>query len=172
MIRSEISQMVRERESMIPHTVPPQRVQIDRVLESAVVLSWKEVLQRRKDGIVHIEYDTAPEPSLQYVKIWVSTRRGLWDLICEYWMAQGTSRVPTRGLTFSNGYHSLQLQHILEHTLGHGDGIADPLSGDTSVSLILVHPPTIDDRQNATDCITEAYNRIGLAYPGAQGGAA
>ena len=128
MIRSEISQMVRERESMIPHTVPPQRVQIDRVLESAVVLSWKEMLQRRKDGIVHIEYGTAPEPSLQYVKIWVSTRRGLWDLICEYWMSQGTSRVPTRGLTFSNGYHSLQLQHILEHTLGHGDGIADPLS--------------------------------------------
>jgi hypothetical protein len=73
-----------EKPRMISSKEPTRRVQIDRVLESAVVLNWNDLLKSSHHGVVHIEYGTAPEPSLQYVKIWLSTTGGTWDLICQY----------------------------------------------------------------------------------------
>lgn len=149
---------------MIPNLLPVERVPIDRVLESAVVLSWKELLRSRRARVIHVEYGVAPEPSLQYVKIWLSRTRGTWDLICEYWMYPGPSRIRPVGLTFSNGYYSGALARMLEHMMRHQDGVANSLSGKTGVNLILVQPPTGDDELKASNCMTEAYQRIGLEF--------
>ena len=149
---------------MIPYLAPIEKVQIYRVLESAVVLSWKELLQSSHKGVVHVEYGTAPEPSLQYLKIWLARRRGTWDLICEYWMCRGTSTVPAAGLTFSNGYYSAHLAQMLEDVMRHQDGIPGSLSGQTSLGLIVVESPTEDDRQKAGNCMSHAYKQIGLKF--------
>ncbi len=164
--------MLTEEMLMIPSIAPPKRVKIDRVLESAVVLSWKDLLQSSDQGVVHVEYATAPEPSLQYLKIWLSTRRGTWDLICEYWMSPGSSRVPAVGLTFSNGYYSADLAQMLEHMMQHQDGFPNSLSGKSGVNLIQVQSPTEDDRLKAGSCINEAYQRLGLPCANIPGTAA
>jgi hypothetical protein len=141
---------------------PIKRIPIDRALVSAVVLSWNDLVKGSHPGIVHVEYGTAPEPSLQYLKIW-STTLGAWDLICEYWITLGSSRAPVAGLTFGNGYYSSDLKQMLGHLMRHQDKFPDPLSGKSSVKLMLVRPPTPDDRLRAGACIREAYRRLGLA---------
>jgi hypothetical protein len=157
---------------MIPNMPQAERIRIDHVLESAVVLSWKELLRGRHAGVVHVEYGVAPEPSLQYVKIWLLTRRESWDLMCEYWMCASPSRIPTAGLTFSNGYHSPALERILEHMMRCQDGVPNSLSGESGVNLILVDPPTLADELKARNCMTEAYRRIGLEFVKTPDGAA
>ena len=157
---------------MIPYLASRRRLQIEDILESAVVLSWKELLDSSHKGVVHVEYGTAPEPSLQYLKIWLSTTRGKWDLICEYWMSRGSSSLPAAGLTFSNGYHSAHLAHMLEDVMRRHGGIAGSLSGETSVGLIMVGPPTEGDTLEASDRMSKAYERLGLAFAATAGGAA
>lgn len=150
---------------MIPYVVQNQRAHIDEVLESAVMLSWQELQKGLRPGLISVEYGTAPEPSLQYVKMWRSPTRGTWDLICEYWISPGMAGRPAMGLTFSNGYHSASLKEILQEMMLHRDGFANSLAGHTGVSLIVVHAPTRDEQRKAKHCIIDAYQRIGLAYP-------
>ena len=38
--------------------------EIEHILESAVILSWKELLSGSDSATLHVEYATAPEPSL------------------------------------------------------------------------------------------------------------
>jgi hypothetical protein len=149
---------------MFPSKKPIKRVQINRVLESAVVLSWNDLVKGLHRVIIHVEYGIAPEPSLQYLKIWLSRTPGMWDLICEYWISPGPSLIPAAGLTFSNGYYSSDLEQILEQTIQHRDGFSDPLCGKSGVNLIRVPAPTEDDTLNARTCISEAYGRLGLVY--------
>ena len=156
---------------MIESITRTHRVEIARVLESAVVLSWKDLLRKSQKGLVHVEYGTAPEPSLQYLKVWLSTTRGTWDLICQYWTSSGSSKLPAAGLTFSNGYHSADLAVILEQMMQHHDGFTDSLSGKSSVNLIQVQSPTEGDRVKAGACMTEAYHRLGLLFAGSPGAA-
>lgn len=156
---------------MIESTARTQRVEIARVLESAVVLSWKELLDKSKEGLVHVEYGTAPEPSLQYLKVWRSTTRGTWDLICEYWASSGSSTLPAAGLTFSSGYHSADLARMLEQMMQHHDGFTDSLSGESGVNLIQVQSPTEGDRVIADARMTEAYHRLGLLFAASPGAA-
>jgi hypothetical protein len=150
---------------MMRAPAPLQRIPIDRALVSAVVLSWNDLVKGSLPQIVHVEYGTAPEPSLQYLKIWVSTAPGTWDLICEYWITLGSSRAPAAGLTFGHGYYSSDLKQMLGHLMRHQDNFPDPLSGKSGVKLILVQPPTEDDRLQAGVCIREAYRRLGLVRP-------
>jgi hypothetical protein len=151
-----------EEELMIQNQTPIKRIPIDRVLESAVVLSWNDLAKGSHPGIVHVEYGTAPEPSLQYLKIWLSKAPGKLDLFCQYWITLGSSPVPAAGLTFGNGYYSSDLKQMLAHLMRHQDNFPDPLSGKSGVNLILVQPPTEDDRLQAGACIREAYRRLGL----------
>jgi hypothetical protein len=101
----------------MPHGKRVMKVQMDRILESAVVLSWKDLLHISQEGLIHIEY--VPGPSLQYLKIWQLTGKGSWSLICEYWMSQGQAAKPVAGLTFSNDYHSEGLAEMLNVIMQH-----------------------------------------------------
>jgi hypothetical protein len=150
---------------------PNTRGRIDQVLESAVVLSWKELLKSPATAVVQVEYGTAPEASLQYLKMWLSTTRGQWDLFCEYWMSPGAARIPACGLTFSNGYYSAHLAGMLEVVMPHRNGIPNSLAGSTAVALIVVNSPTEQDKQKAGDCMSNAYERLGLKFVKPQGAA-
>lgn len=143
---------------------PATNLQIEDVLESAVILSWSELLSSAESAMVHVEYATAPEPCLQYLKIWRSRKQAQWDLICEYWVSAGPTGAPHMGLTFGRGYHSPCLTKILESILRHQGGIPDALSGKTKISLIVVGLPTPQEKLSATRCMSEAYQQRGLSF--------
>ena len=143
--------------------------EIEHILESAVILSWKELLSGSDSATLHVEYATAPEPSLQYLKIWRSGKRGEWDLICEYWISAGSAGVPKIGLTFCAGYHSARLAEILENLLRHQSNVPDTLSGKTKLNLIILALPTQQENLRATRCIAEAYENRGLSFASMRG---
>ena len=149
---------------MTPYVAPIGTSPIEEMLESAVVLSFSELLQEPRKGMVHVEYGTAPEPSLQYLKMWRSENHKGWDLICEYWASSGSAGSPERGLTFSNGCHSESLAEMLENSLSHHRGLPPALSGETKLNLILVASPTEEDVRKAATCMTAAYQRLGLVF--------
>jgi hypothetical protein len=151
---------------MIPCLAPVEIFPMEEMLESVVVLNWNELLQGPHKGMVHVEVGTAPEPSLQYLKIWLSKNHKGWDLICEYWASSGSAGSPARGLTFSNGYLCASLAEMLEKSLRRHDGFPAALSGETKLNLILVASPTDEDRRKAAVCMSATYQRLGLTFAG------
>src|SRR5256885_8095990 len=63
-----------------------QKITIDRMLECAVALNWNSLTRGDEDPAMQVEYRTGSSHALQYLKLWSSTKRGVWKLICEYWM--------------------------------------------------------------------------------------
>jgi hypothetical protein len=141
-------------------------LQIEQILESAVILSWNELLSGSDSAMVHVEYATAPEPCLQYLKIWRSAKQANWDLICEYWISAGSpgAGAPRIGLTFGPSYHSPRMTEILETILRHQGQIPDALCGETKLNLIVVASPTPQERLGAARCISEAFEQRGLSF--------
>jgi len=91
-------------------SLPAQDVKLDHVLESAVVLNWKDLVQGQAAGLVQVEYHVGGERSVDCLKMWCSTPRGYSSLICNYSVNPGWSGGPC----FSNGFHSRDLGRLLE----------------------------------------------------------
>src|ERR1700757_824501 len=96
---------------------PRTEVVIDRMLESAVVLSWNDLLKPSQKGLINIEHSSGT--TLPYLKIWQLTGKGEWSLVCEYWMASASFGATHKGITFSNGYRSEGLSGMLEVIMQH-----------------------------------------------------
>jgi hypothetical protein len=90
---------------------------LDSVLESAVVLSWADLIQSAQTALIHLEYGFAANGTVDYLKVWSSITRGHWLLACEYWMSE--SRFHSAGIHFENGYRSEGLAFILELIMQH-----------------------------------------------------
>ena len=144
-----------------PHGRPLLSVQIDRILESAVVLSWRDLVHPSQRGPLHIEY--VPGTRLPYLKIRQLTGRGEWVLVCEYWMSRELARAPVDRLIFSNGYHSAGLAEMLEVIIQHQDHFVDsrvrPRTGSIQVT-----PPTQQETLAAGACMRHAYECFGLTF--------
>ena len=67
---------------------------LERILESAVVISWAVLTGGTPTGLIHIEYGFAAGGTLDYLKVWSSLTRGHWLLACEYWMSENAFTVP------------------------------------------------------------------------------
>ncbi|HLW55407.1 MAG TPA: hypothetical protein VKW06_21440 [Candidatus Angelobacter sp.] len=141
----------------IPQGTTMVEVQMDRILESAVVLSWKDLLHPSQRGPIHIEY--APGTRLPYLKIWQLTGRGEWSLVCEYWMSRGLT---DDGMTFSNDYHSAGLAHMLGVIMQHQDSFAPSLK--PGAGLILVTLPTEQENSMSGACMKHVYESLGLCF--------
>ena len=144
-----------------PPGTPVTKVVIDRILESAVVLSWKDLLHGSQKGLLRIEY--APGTILSYLKIWQLTGRGEWSLVCEYWMAGGVTGNQLEGMTFSNDYHSVGLAGILQVIMQHQNSFF-PSAWKTGTGLIQVTLPTEQESLDATACMKSAYDSLGLTF--------
>src|SRR5947199_8760938 len=90
----------------------PYENSLERILESAIVVSWADLMCGIQTGLIHIEYGFAAGGTLDYLKVWSSVSRGHWLLACEYWMSASTFH--GTGVHFDNGYQSQGLAHILE----------------------------------------------------------
>jgi len=136
-------------------------IELDRILASAVVLSWQDLLHATHGGLIHIEY--APGKTLQYLKVWELTGKGEWSLVCEYWMSCGPAGLPRDGMTFSNDYHSAGLTDMLELIMQHQDRFSDSLDRP-GAGLIQVTLPTAQESLAATACMRQAYESLGLTF--------
>src|SRR5438477_9155639 len=68
----------------------PGNQDLERVLQSAIVVSWADLMHGVQTGLIHIEYGFATGGTLDYLKLWSSVSRGHWLLACEYWMSAST----------------------------------------------------------------------------------
>jgi len=120
------------------------RPSLDRVIENAVVLSWSELMPKATRGIIHVEYHSGPERLLEYLKVWSSTERGYWNLVCEYWKCSLWSHVP--GLTFGKSCQPGDFSRSLESVMRHENDFERLPQED---GLIQIYPPTTEDKRLA-----------------------
>src|SRR5579864_75213 len=138
------------------------KIQMDRILTSAVVTSWRDLAHGPQKGLIHIEY--APGKSLEYLKIWQLTGKGEWSLVCEYWMPNGTTAAARDGIRFSNDYHSAGLAGMLKIIMQHQESFAAASLMAPGAGLIQVTLPTDQESMAAMDCMRHAYESLGLTF--------
>ena len=85
----------------------PGKTSLEQLLECGIQASWTELTATAGTALMRVEYHPGGDVPLEFVKIWASTVRGYWSLVCEYWPRSLSSR--PAGLTFSNQYHSAGL---------------------------------------------------------------
>jgi hypothetical protein len=133
---------------------------LERTLESAVIVSWADLINEAQTGLIHIEYGFAPTGTLDYLKIWSSLTRGHWLLACEYWMSESTFH--GAGVRFDNGYESEGLSNILERVMQHQNSFVLPPNLGRQ-GLLQIPTPTEEDRAAAGEWIRDAFDRLGSA---------
>jgi hypothetical protein len=137
---------------------------LERILESAIVVSWADLMRGAQAGLIHIEYGFASGGTLDYLKFWSSLTRGHWLLACEYWMSASTfHRI---GVHFDNGYQSAGLAHILEAVMQHQAVFTLPADLGRQ-GLLQIPTPTEEESAAATESVNQAFDRLGtsLAVP-------
>ncbi len=139
---------------------PIMPTRLDRILECAVVLSWKDLMPAGKAGLIHIEYRAGPERSLEDLKVWLSTARGHWNLVCDYWMHSDPSH--GTGLNFSNGYYSGDLARMLDAIMQHQNRFAT-CSQPSSAGMIQIQSPAEEESAAARTCMSASFDEVGIS---------
>lgn len=136
-----------------PQSLPAQLdVKLDHVLESAIALNWKDLVQGQPAGRVQIEYHVGGDRSVDCLKMWCSTPRGYSSLICNYSVNPGWSNGPC----FSNGFHSRDLGRLLESIMLN-QNLFQLVSEPNSNVVLQVGPPTLEQIESATVLLRDAF---------------
>jgi hypothetical protein len=130
---------------------------LEQILQSAVVISWDDLMRSTHTGLIHIEYGFAAGGTLDYLKVWSSLTRGHWLLACEYWMSANTFH--GAGVSFSNGYQSEGLVRILEPVMQHQNSFVLPPNLGRQ-GLIQISTPTVEESAAAAALINVAVDRL------------
>jgi len=140
---------------------PSEKQSLDRILESAIVVSWADLMHGAQTGLIHIEYGFAAGGTLDYLKFWSSLTRGHWLLACEYWMSASTFH--GTGVRFDNGYQSEGLARILESVMQHQTEFSLPTDLSRQ-GLLQIPTPTEEESATAAVLVSEALDRVGSAF--------
>jgi hypothetical protein len=143
---------------------PDENKSLERTLESAIVVSWTDLMHGAQTGLIHIEYGFAPIGTLDYLKVWSSITRGHWLLACEYWMSANTFH--GIGIRFDNEYESEGLAGILEFVMQHQNSFVLPPNLGRQ-GLLQIPTPTEEESADAAISVNEAIHGLGslLAQP-------
>lgn len=133
---------------------------LERVLESAVVVSWRDLMRGAGNGLIHIDYGFAANGDVDYLQIWSSITRGHWLLACEYWMSP--SILHRTGVRFENGYRSEGLAHILRTVMQHQSAFSLPEDLGRQ-GLLQVSTPTPEESTAAAASVHQALDHLGSA---------
>jgi hypothetical protein len=128
---------------------------LEQILESAVVVSWADLMRDTSAGLIHIEYGFAAGGTLDYLKVWSSLTRGHWLLACEYWMSANTFHAA--GIGFENGYQSKGLAHILEVAMQHQSSFVLPENLGRQ-GLLQISTPNAKESAAAPAVISAAFD--------------
>ena len=142
----------------------PVNQNLEQVLQSAIVVSWDDLMHGSQTGLIHIEYGFATGGTLDYLKLWSSVSRGHWLLACEYWMS--TSTFHSTGVHFDNGYHSRGLSDILESVMQHQGTFTLPADLGRQ-GLLQIPTPTAEESDAATAMVSEVLSRLNPMLAGA-----
>jgi hypothetical protein len=129
-------------------------VTLDWMLECAVVVSWTDLLQRGKAGLIHVDYCFSAEGSVDSLKLWLSTTRGHWQLACEYSMTDSTQEQSV--VHFEQGYESADLARNLEFIMRRQDAFR-PAQNHGRHGLLQVFAPTQQETETAFAAIAAAH---------------
>jgi hypothetical protein len=137
---------------------------LSRILESAVVASWADLMRGAQTGLIHIEYDFAPSGTLDFLQVWSAISRGHWLLACSCWMS--ASAFHQTGVYFENGYESEGLAHILESVMQHQDAFTLPQNLGRP-GLLQIPMPKDEEGVAAAALVKEVCGRLAspLAEP-------
>ena len=130
---------------------------LERILESAVVISWADLTRGTSRGLIHIEYGFAAGGTLDYLKVWSSLTRGHWLLACEYWMS--ANNFHSAGISFENEYQSEGLAQILEYAMQHQNSFVLPPNLGRQ-GLLQISTPTAEESAAAAVVINGAFGRL------------
>jgi hypothetical protein len=136
---------------------PEDKQNLERVLESAIVVSWADLMRGAPPGLIHIQYGFASGGTLDYLQIWSSISRGQWLLACEYWMSSSTFH--GTGVHFENGYNSEGLAQILESVMQHQMAFSLPADLGRQ-GLLQISMPTQEESTAAAASLREASDRV------------
>jgi hypothetical protein len=131
---------------------------LERILESAVVVSWTDLMCGAQAGLVHIEYGFAAGGTLDYPKFWSSISRGHWLLAVEYWTSPSNSH--STGVRFNNGYESAALKHILDLVMQHQTEFSLPVDFGRQ-GLLQIATPTQLESVVASVLVNETLDHLG-----------
>ena len=142
----------------------PENTSIDRILECAVALNWSALAQTNETIALQVEYRIEPGRSLDYLKLWSSATRGVWNLVCEYWVQSSSGH--ESGTTFTRGNYSRDFTWMLDAIMQHQRAFL-PGSRDFVDGLVQINRPTNADLASARADMNEALDRVGshLAQP-------
>lgn len=141
-----------------------QNTTIDRILECAVALNWDALAKTNEAIALQVEYRIGAGGSLDYLKLWASTTRGVWKLVCEYWMQSSSGH--ESGTTFNGanapGDFTWMLDAIMQHQQAFLPGSRNFVDG-----LVQINRPTDADLASAQADMNDAMDRVGahLARP-------
>jgi hypothetical protein len=124
---------------------------LEQSLENTVILSWNELMPTAVSGVIQVEYHLGPEHLLEYLKVWASSKRGQWNLICEYWKSSLWSNMPC--ISFGAGYGPGAFSSRLEHVMQHEHQLARAPQYDRS---ILIYAPTAIESKAAEASMEES----------------
>ena len=133
---------------------------LEQILDSAIVVSWADLMRGTEVGLIHLEYGFAPGGTLDYLKVWSSLTPGHWLLACEYWTSASTFH--DTGVHFDNGYQSEGLAHILELVMQRQNAFALPPNLGRQ-GLLQILTPTEEESTAAAASVNEAFDRLGSA---------
>ena len=136
---------------------PDKRQSLDKVLESATVVSWTDLMRGVPAGMIHIEYGFTVNDTLDYLKVWSSITRGHWLLACGYWMTASTFHAS--GIHFENGYRSEGLAQVLESVMQHQSSFILPTNMGRQ-GLLQIAAPTEKETSAATVSLRAACECI------------
>ena len=131
---------------------------LERILESAVVASWADLMRGAQAGLIHIEYGFAVGGTLDYLKFWSSISRGHWLLAVEYWMSPSKSH--RTGAHFDNGYESDALKHFLDFAMQHQTDFSLPVDYGRR-GLLQIATPTQQESVIASALVLETLHHLG-----------
>jgi hypothetical protein len=130
---------------------------IERILESAIVDSWADLMLPGQTGLIHVEYDVASNGNLDHLQVWSCIKRGYWILVCTYRMSASQSH--PAGVQFDNDYESEGLAHALERVMQHQTVFAPPRTFGGRGS-IRIEMPTAAESKAAAVSIRAALHHL------------
>ena len=139
---------------------PNENHGLERILESAIVVSWADLMRGAQTGLIHIEYGFAAGGTLDYLQVWSSITRGHWLLACAYWMS--ASKLHDPGAHFDNGYQSEGLAQILEVVMQNQNVFALP-PNLSRPGLLQITTPTEEESGAAAASVRQAYDCVSSA---------
>lgn len=131
---------------------------IDRILECAVALNWNALAGTNEATALQVEYRIGLSRSVDYLKLWSSTTRGIWNLVCEYWMKSSSGH--ESGTTFNGGKYSGDFTWMLDAIMQHQREFLS-VPSDFVDGLVQVNCPTDADLVSARAEMNAALDRVG-----------